>query len=138
MIADIAPHPCGGGAKVFPRNCRLRVFFCWKIVGLWGKGKNFFHGKKPNVGTEVSLPPYPQPLLKKAKYFAAPLSRHTLKNYLSPVGLKPDDWRKTPGTQFPNHAVSNRRMYRAARSPSNQGGGEGVYDCTRLSRCTPI
>ena len=77
MIADIAPHPCGGGAKVFPRNCRLRVFFfIVKSLAYGGKGKNFFHGKKPNVGTEVSLPPYPQPRLKKAKYFAAPLSRH--------------------------------------------------------------
>ena len=27
MIADIAPHPCGGGAKVSPRNCRPRAFF---------------------------------------------------------------------------------------------------------------
>ena len=30
MISDIAPHPCGGGAKVFPRNCRLRVFFLFE------------------------------------------------------------------------------------------------------------
>ena len=76
MIADIAPHPCGGGAKVFPRNCRLRVFFLLENRWLMGEGENFFHGQKPNVGTEVSLPPYPQPLFKKAKYFAAPLSRH--------------------------------------------------------------
>ena len=53
-------------------------------------------------------------------------------------GGQPGDRRKTPATPFQNHAVSNRRMYRAARSTSNQGGGEGVYDCTRLSRRPPI
>ena len=41
MIADIAPHPCGGGAKVFPRNCRLRVFFCWKNRWLMGEQLRF-------------------------------------------------------------------------------------------------
>ena len=34
--------------------------------------------------------------------------------------------------------VISQRMYRVARSPSNQGDGEGVYDCTRLSWRPPI
>ena len=40
MIADIAPHPCGGGAKFLPGTAAFASFFYWKIVGLWGKGKN--------------------------------------------------------------------------------------------------
>ena len=34
---------------------------------MWGKGKTFFHGKKPNVGTEVSLPPRPPSFFKKSE-----------------------------------------------------------------------
>ena len=57
MIADIAPHPCGGGAKVFPRNCRLRVFFfIVKSLAYGGRGKIFFTGK-----SRTSAPKYPFP-----------------------------------------------------------------------------
>ena len=46
MIADIAPHPCGGGAKVSPRNCRLRVFFLLENCWLMGEGEKFFSREK--------------------------------------------------------------------------------------------
>ena len=78
MITETAPHPCGGGAKVFPRNCRLRVFFYLKKGCFLGKGKTSFPEKKPNVGTEVSLPPRPHPFSKKARYGCSSLSQQDL------------------------------------------------------------
>ena len=53
-------------------------------------------------------------------------------------GEQPDDRRKTPTARFTNHAVSCRRMYRAARSTSNQGDTEGVDSSPRPRGRPPI
>ena len=78
MIHSVSPTPLRRRRQSFSPELPPPRLFYWKVVGLWGKGKNFFPGKKPNVGTEVSLPPYPQPLLKKRGMAAPDLSRHSL------------------------------------------------------------
>ena len=70
MIADIAPHPCGGGAKVSPRNCRLRVFFLLENRWLMGEGEKFFSREKAERRHRSIPSPIPPTPFKKSGVFA--------------------------------------------------------------------
>ena len=60
------------------------------------------------------------------------------KNYHSPAGRTARRQAQQPTTSFSKPRCSSRRMYRAARSTSNQGGGEGVDSRPQPNRRPPI